>query len=114
VRNVDAAMRSGRFAAYRVKGCRFKGKEPAACVKGYELDHLIPLEVGGGNGARNLWPQGYRGKYNAHTKDALENRLHDLVCAGKLDLKVAQTAIATDWIAAYRKYGGRAYKSGAN
>jgi len=29
-----------------------------------------------------------------------------LVCAGALDLKTAQREIATDWIAAYRKYVG--------
>jgi hypothetical protein len=27
-----------------------------------------------------------------------------LVCSGKLDLPTAQHEIATDWIAAYRKY----------
>ena len=39
-------------------------------------------------------------------KDKLENKLHKLVCDGAIDLKVAQRAIATDWIEAYRKYVG--------
>jgi hypothetical protein len=41
-------------------------------------------------------------EYNA--KDALERKLHRLVCAGELDLKAAQHAIASNWIEAYKKY----------
>ncbi|MGA8660393.1 MAG: hypothetical protein WB586_30115 [Chthoniobacterales bacterium] len=37
-------------------------------------------------------------------KDVLERRLHNLVCAGKVDLQTAQHEIATDWIKAYQKY----------
>jgi len=33
-------------------------------------------------------------------KDRLEQRLHQLVCAGQLDLATAQHDIATDWIGA--------------
>jgi hypothetical protein len=42
----------------------------------------------------------------AVTKDALEDRLHWLVVSGQLDLKEAQREIASDWIAAFRKYIG--------
>jgi len=42
--------------------------------------------------------------WNARVKDQLEQRLHELVCSGKLDLATAQHDIAVDWIAAYRKY----------
>ena len=34
----------------------------------------------------------------------MEDRLHALVIRGELDLKTAQHEIATDWIAAYKKY----------
>ena len=37
-------------------------------------------------------------------KDALEEHLHQMVCSGQLDLSTAQRDIATDWIAAYKKY----------
>ena len=37
-------------------------------------------------------------------KDALERKLHKLVCAGQLDLKTAQSDIASNWIEAYQKY----------
>jgi hypothetical protein len=36
----------------------------------------------------------------------LERRLHNLDCAGKLDLAAAQHAIASSWIEAYKKYVG--------
>ena len=71
----------------------------------YEVDHLISLELGGSNSIKNLWPQSYLTQpWNAHVKDALENELHDEVCSGRLDLATAQHDIATDWIAAYKKY----------
>ena len=70
----------------------------------YEIDHLISLELGGSNSLRNLWPQSYLTKpWNAHVKDALENRLHQEICSGQIDLKQAQREISGDWIAAYRK-----------
>jgi hypothetical protein len=71
----------------------------------YQLDHLIPLCLGGSNSIRNLWPQSYRtSPWNAHVKDVLERRLCNLVCNGKVDLRIAQHEIATDWIKAYQKY----------
>ena len=37
-------------------------------------------------------------------KDQLERLLAEQVCAGRLDLAVAQQDIAANWIAAYKKY----------
>ena len=37
-------------------------------------------------------------------KDALENRLHQMVCRGNISLTTAQQDLATDWISAYKKY----------
>jgi hypothetical protein len=37
-------------------------------------------------------------------KDGLEIKLHKLVCAGQLDLKTAQSEIASNWIGSYKKY----------
>ncbi|MEI6811266.1 MAG: hypothetical protein WCK72_00645 [Actinomycetes bacterium] len=73
----------------------------------FEEDHLVPLEVGGATDAKeNLWPELYAGSNGARMKDALENRLKALVCAGSLKLAVAQSAIATDWYSAYFLYVG--------
>jgi hypothetical protein len=75
----------------------------------YEIDHLIPLCLGGSNDIANLWPQPRRqieSTWNAEAKDRLERRLCDMVCAGQVDIGTAQQDIATDWIKAYRKYIG--------
>ncbi len=73
-------------------------------VADYEEDHLIPLELGGAPASPlNLWPQPYAGT-GARVKDRLENRLHALVCSGRVGLVVAQRAIAANWWAAYHAY----------
>jgi len=71
----------------------------------YEIDYLIAPGLGGTEDIHNLWPEPYNSRtWNAHVKDSLEERLHQLVCAGELDLSTAKRDIATDWIAAYKKY----------
>jgi hypothetical protein len=71
----------------------------------YEIDYLIAPGLGGVEDIHNLWPEPYTSRrWNAYVKDALEEHLHQLVCAGELDLSTAQRDIATDWIAAYKKY----------
>lgn len=70
----------------------------------HEVDHLISLELGGSNDIRNLWPEPYGGRWGARTKDALEDRLHGLVCSGRLALRFAQRIEARNWVAAYRRY----------
>ena len=78
-------------------------------LRDYEEDHLISLELGGSpTDPRNLWPQPHHvvGGWGSYAKDKLENRLHALVCRGALPLRIAQHAIATDWIGAYRRWVG--------
>lgn len=71
----------------------------------YEEDHLISLELGGApKDPKNLWPQLWNGEWGAHRKDVIETRMKRLVCTGKVTLAEAQHAMATDWIAAYKKY----------
>jgi len=62
-----------------------------------ELDHLVSLELGGSNDARNLWIE--PGKI-PNPKDTVENALHKAVCDHKVTLAAAQQAIATDWTTA--------------
>jgi hypothetical protein len=97
-RDVPEAERHAVFAAYGV---------PFAQRGGYELDHLISLELGGDNAEANLWPEPHdrSGFPGSQTKDGIENRLHDLVCAGRVELAAAQHAIATNWQAALASYG---------
>jgi hypothetical protein len=64
----------------------------------FELDHLIPLEIGGApRSALNLWPEPWNGDTGATSKDHVENALHKAVCNGTLPLAVAQQRIATNW-----------------
>lgn len=71
----------------------------------YEVDYLITPELGGADDIRNLWPEPYAATvWNAYVKDALEERLHRMVCAGQVDLATAQRDISRDWISAYKKY----------
>ena len=73
---------------------------PVADRSQYELDHLIPLEVGGdGYSVQNLWPEPYHIQFGAKVKDAFENYLHNQVCSGAMSLSDAQNQIATNWIA---------------
>ena len=100
VRNVPESVKKQVFAEYNVDPKSDK----------FEVDLLISLELGGSNDIKNLWPESYTTTpYNAHTKDALENKLHRMICSGQIDMKEAQTEIATDWIGAYKKYvlGGK-------
>ncbi|MBV8225785.1 MAG: hypothetical protein JO232_11430 [Verrucomicrobia bacterium] len=39
-------------------------------------------------------------------KDVLERKLHKLVCTGQLDLKTAQSEIASNWIESYPTQSG--------
>lgn len=72
----------------------------------HEVDHLVSLELGGSNAIANLWPEPYAGRWGARTKDVLEDRLHDLVCAGTIRLRYAQRIEARNWVAAYTRYVG--------
>jgi hypothetical protein len=52
----------------------------------YELDHIVPLELGGAPlDVRNFQLQTYAGECNARDKDALEHELSRLVCARRAD-----------------------------
>ncbi len=96
-RDIPNDMRQKVFAAYGIK--------PAQADQ-FEVDYLITPDLGGTESIRNLWPQPYSVRWNAHVKDKLEQRLHELVCGHQLDLQTAQRDIAVDWIGAYKKYLG--------
>jgi hypothetical protein len=95
-RDVPVALRRKVFELYGITGV-----DPRA----YEVDYLITPALGGADDIGNLWPQSYSATvWNARVKDALEDRLHEMVCRGDVDLATAQREISTDWIAAYKKY----------
>ena len=78
----------------------------------YQEDHLVPLELGGApRDRRNLWPEPNTitladgTSIGSKEKDALEDALHNEVCAGSVLLADAQRRIARDWIAAWEAAG---------
>ena len=94
VRDVPESKKDAAYARYRIKRVAYA----------YEVDHLVSLELGGSNAITNLWPEHYYNPWGARTKDRLENKLHQLVCDGRIGLASAQRQEAANWIKAYRKY----------
>ena len=95
-RLVPASVAGQVFHAYGISN-----PKPRA----FEVDYLINPALGGSDDIRNVWPQPYSTTmWSARVKDALEDYLHQSVCAGKLDLATAQRDISRDWVAAYKKY----------
>lgn len=91
VRHVTLAMKRHVCALYGQLDC--PGPR-------YEIDHLIPRELGGADADSNLWPQPI---LQARQKDKLENYLHKSVCRGVILLPAAQQSIRTNWWMAYQK-----------
>jgi hypothetical protein len=93
VRNVPPDLKDQVYAEYGITS-----HQPGE----YEVDHLVPLEVGGSNDISNLWPQPAEPRPGFHEKDMLENYLHDQICSGQMNLQKAQTDVASNWIAVYQ------------
>ena len=64
----------------------------------YELDHLVPLEVGGApKDLANLRIQLWDGPAGARVKDVLETRVKRLVCKGTITLEQGQSCFLNGW-----------------
>lgn len=71
---------------------------PATDSQRFELDHRIPLSLGGHpRTLANLQLQAWEGPRGAKSKDVVERRLQVQVCAGRLLLADAQRYIHFDW-----------------
>jgi hypothetical protein len=92
VRNVPMKVRKQVFAEYGI---------PYEQHSGYEVDHLISLQLGGSNNISNLWPEPYNIPNGARIKDKLENYLHRQVCQGKMTIQEAQKVISGNWLQYY-------------
>ena len=78
---------------------------PASTAADFELDHRIPLGLGGHpRTLKNLALQPWEGEDGAKNKDRLERALQRLVCGGRLLLDDARRVIYFDRRAAYRSY----------
>jgi hypothetical protein len=88
-----------------IKRRLMRAQHPGERFAGYELDHLVPLSLGGAPAEPdNLWLEPWYGTMNATDKDALEFVLWRLVCGHEVPLRKAQRAIAENWFEAYRRY----------
>jgi hypothetical protein len=68
-----------------------------------ELDHVVPLVLGGSNSPDNLYPFHPNGAFTLVAKQTLAAKLRDLVCAGNMSLKEAQNAFRKDWTKEYQR-----------
>jgi hypothetical protein len=84
-RHVSESVRRSVLASYGVR---------RADAGGYELDHLVPLELGGSNDATNLWPEPFD---EARRKDVEEDRAHGLVCSHRATIEHEQLRFREDW-----------------
>lgn len=94
-RNTTESMKEEVCREYAAKDC----PDP----KKGEVDHLVPLELGGEDALDNLW---WQDAPQYHFKDwQVEDKLKPLVCHGKMTLKQAQTCIRDNWVECARKIG---------
>jgi hypothetical protein len=82
-----------------------RAKMNPALAQYYELDHIIPLELGGHpRKLDNLALRFREGENGAKEKRRIEVKLQCLVCSDQVPLATAQWEILEDWQAAYHKY----------
>lgn len=100
VRNC-ASSEAQKHIAYRwyaIDKPRVNSNQNQVC----ELDHLVPLELGGADGLGNIWPQCGPDSVTLNEryfkkKDHVENYLAERVRTGTIPLETAQKGIASDW-----------------
>jgi predicted secreted protein len=94
VRNVSDKTRKEVFREYG-----FSYPQPTGA---FEVDHLIPLAIGGSNDIANLFPQPAGPVPGFHEKDVVEVYLQEEICAGRANLATSRKQIAEDWLSIYR------------
>jgi hypothetical protein len=99
-RDVPESLRRAVFKAY--------GRNPptAADRAGNELDHRVPVAIGGASTLANVWVQPWDGTWGARTKDRLEGWAYRAVCSGRMTLAEAQSIFLGDWQAGYLRILG--------
>lgn len=103
----EAVFGSKKFTTKCVRDCLTDGAKKKTMYKSYgikqnascELDHLVPLEMGGADSLDNIWPQcgqAPSGKDYKAIKDQVESYLAIKVIQG-MDIATARKGIASDW-----------------
>lgn len=86
LRHVSPAMKCQVYRRYHLSCDQPKGA--------YEVDHFIPLSLGGSNDIENLFPQP---SPEFHWKDKVEFFLYRQMCDNKITLNEARIRIWADW-----------------
>jgi hypothetical protein len=94
VRNVSTKLKQIVFAEYGIPYPQPFGS--------FEVDHIIPLAIGGSNDIANLFPEAAAPTPGFREKDLVEVYLQQEACAGRIDLSSAQRQIAKDWLSIYQ------------
>lgn len=101
VRNVPGSLKE---AVRRRYGMTTKRDLWCNTEEACEIDHLVPLAVGGSNDISNLWPQPYEGPWNAHHKDQLEAKMKRMICKDQISVDEAQSIFKNNWVEGYKKH----------
>lgn len=65
----------------------------------YEEDQLVAPEDGGSpRDPKNLWPEYLYGTGGALQKDQAEDRIHELICSGKITVAQGASLLEGDWM----------------
>jgi hypothetical protein len=83
--------------------------------RSFEVDHRVPLCIGGADVRENLWPQEGWQHPNFHDKDRLEEEVCRMVCRDhSMTLQTGQAIFLGDWIAGYRQVFGDDLSTGTD
>jgi len=97
-----------RFSTKCLRDCASAPAQKHTLYKAYhvsqnpscELDHLVPLEMGGADSLDNIWPQcgqASGGRNYKDLKDQVENYLAIEVLLGNMTIDDVRKGIAADW-----------------
>jgi hypothetical protein len=90
-----ATVRPSKEWSNALKHRLLREQHQPGTVQDYELDHLIPLNIGGApTDPRNLWLQRWD---EARVKDEDESELYHAVCSGRITLEQAQRRMLDKW-----------------
>jgi uncharacterized repeat protein (TIGR02543 family) len=94
VKAVPVSEQNRVYTEYGIKRPRSAGA--------YEMDQIVPVELGGSDNIANLYPEAATPAPGYKVKDKLERKLRSLVCSGHLSLRLAQRDLASNWVLLYK------------